>query len=281
MTLLVLGGTSEGRYLAAALHDKGIPVIYSLAGRVRRTAMDCEVVSGGFSRMGGLEVFLRQRNIRGLVDATHPYAENISRRAIEATARCDLPCWRYHRPAWQPEPGDDWRCFRDWRTLVMALAGRRAVFVTAGQIPPEAIRQLNHYQRQGQRQWVRTAVPPTQPLPGDMQWIQDIGPFSFEAEYALFQRHGFDALISKNSGGADTAAKIRVARELKVPVYMLERPLLSPGTHEFDDVAECERAIRLWYSKTEQNRAPAANRGHRFGHDDVPPGATFKQEDPL
>lgn len=284
MTVLVLGGTTEGRFLATALHDRGLPVIYSLAGRVRQTVLPCEVISGGFSQWGGLEVFLRERNIRGVVDATHPYAAAISRNAARAARARDLPCWRYHRPAWQPEAGDDWRRFSDWRTLAMALAGRRSVFITAGQVPPEAARQLSHYQAQGQRQWVRTAVPPAQPLLGDMRWIQDIGPFTAEAEYALFRRFGFDALVSKNSGGAATAAKIRVARELRVPVYMLERPELEPVTHEFDDIAECERALCHWYSTRSDRHsqpAPASYRGPRSGRQAHSPGTTFKQEDPL
>lgn len=244
MTLLVLGGTSEAKHLAVNLAGQGIALIYSLAGLVRTPDLDCEIISGGFSRHGGLPAFIKRRRITAILDATHPYAQGISINAARAGEECAIPCWRYQRPPWRPGPGDDWRQFSGWDTLLPALRDRQSVFLTAGQLDRRNLDALVTYQRAGQRQLLRTAVPPKLALPPKMQWIQGIGPFDRETERKVLIEHNIDALVSKNSGGPATAAKLSAAREQGIPVYMLARPTLPTVDRQFNDTTECERFIK-------------------------------------
>lgn len=241
MSFLVLGGTTEGRSLAMALHRKGLPVIYSLAGLVRETRMECEVIIGGFSRYGGLDAYIGQRGIRAVLDLTHPYAVRISQTAVSAARRHGIPCWRYQRTAWKPKAGDRWHWFHNELSLFNALADRRAVFITTGQPSLEMLEQLSAFPEQ--RQWLRTAVPPVHPLPETMTWLQGIGPFSLENERELLTAHRIDALVSKDSGGQATSAKLEAARELGIPVFLLERPKTPPATRVFNHLSHFEDAV--------------------------------------
>lgn len=256
MTLLVLGGTAEGRQLATRLQAQGVTLIYSLAGLVRTPELDCEIVSGGFTRFGGLPAFIQQRRIRAILDATHPYAQGISHKAAWAAKACAIPCWRFQRPAWRPEAGDNWQAFTGWETLLPALRHKASVFLTAGQPDQRTLDRLLAYQELGQRQLLRTAVKPGLPLPPAMGWIQAIGPFGLEDERRIMAGHHIDALVSKNSGGTATAAKLVAARELGVPVFMLARPELPGVDHEFNEVDACEAFVRQWTA----NPPPKATR---------------------
>ena len=237
MSLLLLGGTADARRLAKRLSGQGIDLVYSIAGRVRQPELDCPVVSGGFSAQGGLARFVETRGIDAILDVTHPYAETMSTTAVRAAKSCGIPLWRYQRPAWQPEPADDWREFANWLDLPDQLVGYRSVFFTCGQLPDSLIERLET--GGGQSQLLRTALRPAHALPQSMTWIEDIGPFERDAERELFQQHSIDLLVSKNSGGESTSAKLAVARELGVPVLMLRRPQLPVIEHEFDRLDEC------------------------------------------
>ena len=237
MTLLLLGGTAEARAVAEQLHARGVDVIYSIAGLVRQPQLDCRIESGGFSRHGGLDAFCRAEGVDAVLDATHPYAAHMSCTAREVTRALQIPLWRYQRSPWQAGAGDDWRAFEDWRELPAALADRRAVFLTAGQIGQDI---ADAFARTpGQKQWLRSATAPGVELPESMTWIEAIGPFAADDERALFEQHGFDAVVSKNSGGAATAAKLDIARERGVPVWLLERPRLPAADDEFAEVPAC------------------------------------------
>ncbi|MGK0500596.1 MAG: precorrin-6A/cobalt-precorrin-6A reductase, partial [Oceanicoccus sp.] len=117
MNLLILGGTADGRKLATSLHQQGVSVIYSVAGLVRMPDVDCQVVSGGFSQFGGLISYIKQQSITAILDVTHPYAQIMSATAVDVAKACDIPCWRFHRAAWQPEAGDNWQLFQQWDKL--------------------------------------------------------------------------------------------------------------------------------------------------------------------
>lgn len=244
MTLLVLGGTTEGRRLAASLTEQGIALVYSVAGLVRMPDLDCQVISGGFTQFGGLSRFVRGHGISAIVDATHPYAQGISTKAVESAKACGVPCWRYQRPEWRAGAGDDWREFATVEALMHELSDKESVFLTAGQLDQKSLDALLLYEQQGQRQVLRTAVKPQIPLPPGMRWIQAIGPFDIEQERRLMAEHQIDVVVSKNSGGQATAAKLTVSRERGIPVYMQARPALSEADKEFENIAECERFIK-------------------------------------
>lgn len=244
MRLLLLGGTSEAKSLAQDLHQRGVELVYSIAGLVRQPDLPCEVISGGFSRIGGLETYLREAGITRVLDATHPYAARMSRRAVEASAAVGIPCWRYLRPAWQRRANDNWHHFDDWRRLGLALADHRSVLFTCGRLDQAFADALYQDTRDiGQRQWYRSATRPHFELPPSMTWIEDIGPFTVEAERALMQRLKTDALVSKNSGGDHASAKLEVARARGIPVYLLRRKALPPADREFGDVDACRESL--------------------------------------
>ena len=241
MCLLLLGGTTEAKKLAAQLHDASLPLIYSLAGLVRQPDLDCQVVSGGFSQFGGMTAFIRVNAVAAILDMTHPFAKNISVNAKNAAKACDIPYWRYERPAWQQHSEDNWQCFDDWSSLIAALKDRQSVFISAGQLPQDVLDALR--KNNAQRHLLRTAVTPTTSLPDNMQCIEAIGPFSEQEELALFKAYKIDALVSKMSGGIATEAKLMAARQLGIPVYMLNRPVLLSADKHFSDVKSCESYV--------------------------------------
>ena len=245
MTVLILGGIREAVMLASELHQSGVRVIYSIAGLVRQPDLECAVISGGFRQSGGLELFLRREEISMVVDVTHPYASKMSAQATVACQSVGIPCWRYLRSSWQPRSGDEWIEFNDWEDLHPALAGFKAVLFAIGRLPESFVNLLYKSSGDtGQQQWVRSAIEPEFALPPSMQWIEDIGPFELDGERRLFRQHGFDAIVCKNSGGSHTNAKIQIARESGLPVFIQRRPELSAVDRQFEALDDCCRAIQ-------------------------------------
>ena len=240
MSLLLLGGTADAKFLARELHRQGITVIYSIAGLVRQPQLDCRVVSGGFSRLGGLGKFIEDESIDAILDATHPYAQRMSEQAVAVARLRGIPVWRYQRPPWQAQTDDVWHEFSDWQSLAPLLQTFRSVFFSAGQLLPEFVDQLGSQVDNGeQRHLLRTANSPDFGLPESIIWIEGIGPFDIDSERALFDRYAIDALVTKNSGGSATGAKLTVAQERGVPVFVLQRPSLAATDREFAELGSC------------------------------------------
>jgi len=239
--LLILGGTSEGVSLAKSLNKPNVSLIYSVAGLVRTPKLGCPVIEGGFGHYGGLTNFLKGKSIHGILDATHPYAVNMSEAAQKSAKEVSIHYWRYERPAWSKQQGDIWFEFDDAGELIDALSGKKNVFLTAGQLTENLLNRFNEYA--GQRQLFRTAVEPKAELPNSMSWLKGIGPFDVKSELTLFKKYQIDALVSKNSGGTATDAKLKVARKLGVPVYMLNRPYKKHCQNEFKSTEECSAFV--------------------------------------
>jgi len=250
--LLILGGTADGRHIAGALHDKGCSVIYSVAGLVRRPDLACEIVSGGFTQFGGLTPYIKSTAIGAILDVTHPYAQTMSNTAAKSAQECDVPYWRFHRLPWLPEQQDHWQFYKDWSELLVDLQGKKSVFLTAGQLPVFVIEILAEYGKQGQQQILRTAVKPKNALPASMTWHKAIGPFSLENEQQILEEYQVDALVSKNSGGASTQAKLFAARERGVPVLMFTRPELVATEQEFSDKHACQTYVEHWFNMSKK-----------------------------
>jgi len=246
MKILILGGTADGRHLAAALHSSGCTVVYSIAGLVRQPALECEVISGGFTQFGGLTTYLKKQGIAAVLDVTHPYAKVMSFTARESTQLCGIPCWRFHRPSWRPEVDDNWQYYEDWPELLKDLQFKKTVFLTAGQLPELAIQAFESLGKQGQKQILRTAVKTKGELPTSMTWHKAIGPFSLEHEREIMEKHQVDALVTKNSGGTSMQAKLFAARELNIPVLMFTRPEIPEVDKEFISKSECQSFIEQW-----------------------------------
>ncbi|MGU9823691.1 cobalt-precorrin-6A reductase [Pseudomonas sp. LF090] len=233
--ILLLGGVTEALAIARTL---GPEHIYSLAGVGRvPTDLTCHVRVGGYGGVEGLAQFVRDEHISLILDATHPYAAQISRNATQAARLCGIPCWALRRPAWQPQAGDDWREVSDWAELVEALRPFKRPLFTLGREPLQHLDEIPADQR-----WTLRAL---DVYPGNARCevIGARGPFLIEDERALFERRGIDVLISKNSGSMATEPKLEVARELGIPVLVLKRPVLAAVDREFTDVAAVLQAV--------------------------------------
>lgn len=231
--VLVLGGTTEGKAMVTRLLDYGVPVVYSIAGLVRvpefeQSVTPCEIIQGGFSSYGGLAEYLKTHSIIGVCDTTHPFAKNISAMAWKTCSELGTPYWRFQRPEWPKQPQDDWQDFANWQLLLNTIGLGKTVFFSAGQLNDECLQWLlTHPHQQIKHLW-RTAVEPKAPLPENLIAVKAIGPFTLESERQLFADHKIDVLVTKNSGGEATIAKIKIARELGLPVLMLARPTPVP-----------------------------------------------------
>jgi precorrin-6A/cobalt-precorrin-6A reductase len=233
--VLILGGTGEARRLAAALADRpDVHVVSSLAGRVADPALPPgEVRVGGFGGVPGLTGYLRTGRIDAVVDATHPFAATMSAHAVAAADATGVPLLVLRRPGWVAQRGDRWS-----RVPTLADAARTVtgfgdrVFLTTGRQGLGAFA--------GVDAWflVRSVDPPDPPLPRRAEVLLDRGPFTVDGERDLLRRHRIDVLVTKDSGGTMTAAKLIAARELAVPVVMVDRPpaTTAPAVESIDEV---------------------------------------------
>jgi precorrin-6A/cobalt-precorrin-6A reductase len=233
--VLVLGGTAEGRELATTLNQAGRPVISSLAGRISSPRLPPgEVRTGGFGGVDGLADFLREQRISAVIDATHPFAARITASAVAACARTGTPLLVLRRPPWTPVDGDHWTPVPDLdaaASMVGPLPPDDVVLLTIGRQAVTAFAGLP------QRFWLRAVEAPDGLLPARCELILDRGPFTLDGELELLQRLAVDVLVTKNSGGPMTVAKLGAARTLGLPVVMVERPALPAGLALVDDVA--------------------------------------------
>jgi precorrin-6A/cobalt-precorrin-6A reductase len=238
--VLVLGGTREGRELAEALHRSGIPVVSSLAGRVRNPRVPHgEVRVGGFGGASGLTRWLTDRRPEAVVDATHPFAAQISAAAVSACRDAGVPLLRLERPRWRERPGDRWHRAPDLAqaaALIPRLGSR--VLLTTGRQGVAAFAPVTSA-------WflIRCLQEPEPPLPPSCRILVDRGPYTLRGELDLMREHRIDLLVTKESGGRDTQAKLDAARELGLPVIVVARPSSSAAA-AVDDVGAALSWVR-------------------------------------
>ncbi|OBI40396.1 cobalt-precorrin-6A reductase [Mycobacterium kyorinense] len=232
MRVLLLGGTGEARALAARLHPD-VDVISSLAGRVPDPALPVGAVRiGGFGGVAGLRQWLRDEHIGVVVDATHPFAATITAHAAQACRELGLPYLVLARPAWDP---------RDAIVVASDTAAAEAVdrqgfsrvFLTTGRSGTAA------FADSGAWFLIRAVTPPdVKALPRRHHLLLSRGPYHYDGENALLREHRIDALVTKNSGGQMTRAKLDAAAALDIPVVMVARPPLPPGVTTVGTVEE-------------------------------------------
>ena len=243
MNILVLGGTADGRRLAEQLSQLGVNVLYSIAGLVRVPTLPCEIVVGGFTQFGGLATFMTQRSVQLVINATHPYAATMSDNAVAASEQTGVPVWRFWRPAWQSQAGDDWREYQNFTHLVEQLKGFKRPLLSAGQLSLAEL--LTIHQLAGIEQVVwRTAASPAFDVPQGITWLKAIGPFDLAHERSLLQAHDIDVMVTKNSGGEATSAKLVAARELGVRVLLHQRPRVRDAQRTFTDFSQLMTALQ-------------------------------------
>jgi precorrin-6A/cobalt-precorrin-6A reductase len=225
MNVLILGGTAEARTLAGAIAERrDIAATLSLAGRTAKPlAQPVPTRVGGFGGAEGLAAYLREARIGALIDATHPYAVQISENAAHAAQATLVPLLALRRPAWQRKGGDQWIEVESVVDAVAALgAASRRVFLALGR------KAIAPFTAAPQHTYLVRSVDPIEPpvaLP-HVIYLTARGPFSEAEDRALLERHRIDVVVAKNSGGGATYGKIAAARAMHVPVVMLRRPAL-------------------------------------------------------
>ncbi|GGF31898.1 precorrin-6A reductase [Marmoricola endophyticus] len=241
--ILVLGGTGEARALAAALVSSGTPVLSSLAGRVARPRLpEGEVRVGGFGGVAGLQDWLRAHRPEAVVDATHPFAATISAHAALACAAEGVPLLRLQRPGWSGEPGaDGWHWVDDHSAAAeTALTLGERPFLTVGRqslvdfVGPLAAAAV----------LVRAVDPPEVTLPPAWELLLARGPYTVDGERALLEEHRADVLVTKDSGGDLTRAKLDAAAALDLPVVVVRRPEAPAGVRTVSEVADVLDRLR-------------------------------------
>lgn len=238
--ILLLGGTGDALTIARNL---GPESVYSLAG-LGRTPDDlrCEVRVGGFGGAVGMARYIAEARIGLVLDATHPYAATISANARGASVAAGVPYWALSRPGWVPEKADAWQMVAGWEEVMSATARYSRVFYTVGREPLDYLQTIPSHQH-----WfIRCLGLGEMPTHGaNATLLAARGPFSLDDERALFEALRCDVLVTKNSGGAATGAKLQVARERSMDVVMIARPALPIGDRTFDNPNAMVDAVRV------------------------------------
>ena len=237
--LLILGGTGEARALADRLIGLGrCEIVTSLAGRTAAPLTPAGGLRhGGFGGPDALADYLRDEAIAAVVDATHPFAAQISHHAAQACAARDVPRLLLLRPPWQAERGDRWTQVASPEAAAALLPERgRRVFLGIGRQALAAFAD-----RPGVWYLIRSIEPAATPgFAMNAHCIRARGPFDRDGEAALMREHAIDCLVTRNSGGAATYAKVEAARALGLPAIVIARPPLPDG----DTVDEVDDALR-------------------------------------
>jgi precorrin-6A/cobalt-precorrin-6A reductase len=238
MRVLLLGGTAEARALAAEL-TPDVAVISSLAGRVPDPALPVgEVRIGGFGGVDGLCQWLRDERVDAVVDATHPFAARITANAAQACSQANLPHVVLARPAWPH--GDAIIVESDVAAAnVVANEGYSRVFLTTGRSGSAAFASVDAWFL------IRAVTSPDDvELPPRHELLLSRGPYHYADERKLLTDYGIDALVTKNSGGDMTRDKVEAARDLGIPVLMVDRPKLPDDVHAVETVADAAAWVR-------------------------------------
>lgn len=222
--VLLLGGTTEAARLARALAEVRVDAVYSYAGRTEApVAQPLPVRVGGFGGVEGLAEYLRAEGISHLIDATHPFAAQMSRNAVEAAATTGISLIALEREPWRAGEGDRWTHAAGLQGAVAVLGDApRRVFLAIGRqnLDAFAVAPQHHY-------LLRLVDPPTEPLPlPRAEAVIARGPFTLEGDRALLVANRIEVIVAKNSGGAGAEAKLVAARELGVPVILIDRPVV-------------------------------------------------------
>jgi precorrin-6A/cobalt-precorrin-6A reductase len=239
MRALILGGTGDANQLALALARAKIDAIYSYAGRTRiPLGHSLPTRIGGFGAASGLAAFIEAEKITHVIDATHPFAAEMSRNAVAACATSRTALIALERAPWTQETGDNWIAAPDVGAAADALPETRArVFLAIGRqhLAPFGAKPQHAYT-------LRFVDAPDGPLPlPDAEVIISRGPFTLAGDLELMRSRGIEWVVARNSGGSGARPKIDAARELGLPVVMIARPDL-PGRPR----AESIEAVLAW-----------------------------------
>lgn len=236
IVILVLGGTAEGRAVAQALADRGMLAMLSLAGRTSQPLTAGPVRSGGFGGIEGLATYLRTEGVTSVVDATHPFAESMSHNAAQACAQVGVPLVRLTRPGWSEHPlANSWLWVEDHAQAAAAASELIGpVLLSVGR--QHTLDYVPHLE--DRHVVARVAERPSGMLPSRWVLLFSRGPFTLTGERELFSQHAISVLVTKDSGGELTEAKLRAADERNAYVVMIRRPEMPEGLTQVSNVED-------------------------------------------
>lgn len=249
--VLLLGGTSDASEIAERLaSDARFDPTLSLAGRTEHPKpAPIPVRVGGFGGIDGLVQYLRDDAIDVVVDATHPFAAQMSTHAVAACKRAHTPLIALERPPWSPVSGDHWQHAGSVSEAIAALPRTpTVVFSGLGRLSLAEIEAAPHHH------YVIRVIDPirrTLALP-NVTIVTGRGPFTATGDLALFREHRIAVVLAKNAGGGAAYAKIAAARELGLDVVMIARPAIAARPV----VPSVEAALALL-----AHHAPSTDRG--------------------
>lgn len=254
-TLLLLGGTADGKAIAQQLSDLQVRKIYSVAGLTDTATQPIErwqTIQAGFSQYAGLENYLAEQQINIVIDATHPFAATISLKAQQACQISGLPYWHFQRQPWQSQANDLWQECHHWSQVFDQLSllqkqatGKKSILFTSGQPTSELIRfcqsfpHLQFYLRCIRQPDINTE---------NLQYLLQRGPFTEKDELDLFKHLNVGALVCKNSGGQAVRGKLLACRVLQIPVFMLMPPAPTLADRTFTDIENCVYHVRRFFN---------------------------------
>lgn len=221
--ILLLGGTSEANLVAQAIARAGLAGVYSYAGRTEAPmGQPIHMRVGGFGGVEGLRSYLKAEAITHVIDATHPFAAQMSANAVAACEAEGIPLIALERAPWTPAEGDRWTHVPDIAAAVAALAGPpQRVFLAIGR------QHIDAFAAQPQHTYLlRLVDAPSEPLPFPAEVAVARGPFDVTGDTSLMREHNIDVVVAKNAGGKGAVAKIAAARTLGLPVVMIDRPFV-------------------------------------------------------
>jgi len=232
MRILVFGGTGEAIDLANGLVRKGHQVTTSLAGRTRKPRLpNGHVHTGGFGGTQGLVDYINRNGFEFIIDATHPFAAQMSTHIVDACVELNMPMLRVVREAWQASADDNWQHVSSIEDAAKQLPHGALALVTVGRqhIEPMVL-------RDDCKIFIRAIEHPEVILPSHVCVILERPPFRLSDELAFMRKHEITHLVSKNAGGDQTAAKLEAARMVGAKVIMIERPILpeAPEAYSVD-----------------------------------------------
>ncbi|WP_299827023.1 precorrin-6A/cobalt-precorrin-6A reductase [uncultured Roseobacter sp.] len=234
-SILVMGGAREAHGLVSRLKSRGRSVVASLPEPERVfEPLPVPTRVGAFEDNASFEAWVDTNNVVCVLDASHAFDAEVSRRAALVATRLNLRYLRVLRPPWRASGQDYWTDYRTVRKASEDIQSGERVFSNTGRA---SLPEFETFA--GQVLFLRQTQAQTAPPPYDfVRYVTGTPPFSQHSEEALFQTLRISRLICRNVGGSASISKLLAARRLGLRVAMVARPEPPTGVQVVETVTE-------------------------------------------